>query len=230
MKTLQKPTQKRTSKLNTIYSKESFTVGYPDDSWNSSRRLLARCIRKGKPGPILDIGCGLGFFLECCQKFGVPCVGLEGSAYAVQAAKEREPALDIRQHDLEDSFPFKDGTFSIVMCNQVIEHLPKKTAQHALSESYRVLSNGGNLFVYSPSIANPQSYQSAHINLYSPKSLKKELAQVGFKKVKQLNHPLKFSWKPLIPFNKVIRALFVLFPLSFYSASANCIATKLQKE
>jgi SAM-dependent methyltransferase len=227
MKTLQKPTEKSTSKLNTIYGKESFAVGYPVDNWNSSRRLLARCIRKGKPGPILDIGCGLGFFLECCHKFGVPSVGLEGSAYAVQAAKEREPNLDIRQHDLEDPFPFKDGTFSIVMCSQVIEHLPKKTAQHALRESYRVLSNGGNLFVYSPSIANPQSCQSAHINLYSPKSLKKELTEIGFKKVKQLNHPLKFSWGPLIPLNKVIRAFFVLFPLSFYSASANCIATKL---
>jgi SAM-dependent methyltransferase len=230
MKNLQKPTKKNTPDSNTIYNEESFDFIYSDDSWNSSRRLLARCIRKGKPGPILDIGCGLGFFLECCHKFGVPSAGLEGSAYAVKAAKEREPHLDIRKHDLEDAFPFEDGTFSIVMCSQVIEHLPKKTAQHALRESYRILSNGGNLFIYSPSIANPKAREPAHINLHSPKSLKKELAEIGFKKVKQLNHPLKFSWKPLIPLNKVIRALFVLFPFSFYSASANCIATKLQKE
>lgn len=229
MKNLQKPTEKSTSKLNTIYKKESYAACYSDDSWNSSRRLLARCIRKGKPGPILDIGCGLGFFLECCHKFGVPSVGLEGSAYAVQTAKEREPHLDIRQHDLEDPFPFEDETFSIVMCSQVIEHLPKKTARKALRESYRVLSNGGNLFVYSPSIANPRSREPAHINLHSPKSLKKELSEIGFKKVKKLNHPLKFSWGPLIPLNKVIRALFVLFPFSFYAASANCMATKLQE-
>jgi SAM-dependent methyltransferase len=230
MRNLQKASEKSTPELNTIYNKESFALSYPGDNWNASRKLLARCIRKGKPGPILDIGCGLGFFLECCHKFGVPSVGLEGSAYAVQAAKEREPHLDIRQHDLEDPFPFEDETFSIVVCSQVIEHLPKKIAQNALRESHRVLSNGGNLFVYSPSITNPQSRQPAHINLHSPKSLKKELTGIGFKKVKHLNHPLKFSWKPLIPLNKVIRALFVLFPFSFYSASANCMATKLQEE
>ena len=76
-----------------------------------------------------------------------------------QAAKEREPHLDIRQHDLEDPFPFEKGTFSMVMCNQVIEHLPKETAHNALRESYRVLGSGGNLFVYSPSIFNREQAQ-----------------------------------------------------------------------
>jgi SAM-dependent methyltransferase len=227
---MQKPTELSAQKGPYIYSKEMFELAYPNSSWNSSRRLLARCIKKGKPGPILDIGCGLGFFVECCYKFGVPAIGLEGSADAVQLAKEREPLLDIRQHNLEEPLPFEKETFSIVMCSQVIEHLPSKTAQNALRESYRVLSNGGNLFVYSPSIANPHARQPLHINLHSPKSLKKELTAIGFKKVKHLNHPLKITWAPLTPLHNVTRALFVLFPLSFFSASANCIATKLQNE
>ena len=228
---MRKSAEMSDQELPRIYNKEMYELAYPDDTWNSSRKLLARCIKKGKPGPILDIGCGLGFFVECCYRFGVPSIGLEGSAYAVQAAREREPRLDIRQHDLEDPFPFEEGTFSIVMCNQVIEHLPKETAQNALRESYRVLGNGGNLFVYSPSIFNrEQAREPVHINLHSPKSLKKELTKIGFKKVKRLDSPLKLTWAPLTPLNKVIRALFMLFPLSFFSASANCIATKLEKE
>jgi len=228
---MRKTTEMSAQEFPCIYNKEMYELAYPDENWNASRKLLARCIKKGKPGPILDIGCGLGFFVECCYRFGVPSIGLEGSAYAVQAAKEREPHLDIRRHDLGDPFPFEEGTFSMVMCNQVIEHLPKETAQKALRESYRVLGNGGNLFVYSPSIFNrEQAREPVHINLHSPKSLKKELTEIGFNKVKQLNSPLKLTWAPLTPLNKVMRALFMLFPLSFFSASANCIATKTANE
>ena len=117
------------------------------------------------------------------------------------------------------------------MCNQVIEHLPKETAQNALRESYRVLGNGGTLFVYSPSIFNrEQAREPLHINLHSPKSLKKELSGIGFKQVKHLNSAPKFTWKPLTLLIKVIRPLFFLFPLSFFSASANCMATKIQED
>ena len=108
-----KSTKTRTQETSCIYSKEMYRLVYPDDNWNASRKLLARCMKKGKPGPILDLGCGLGFFVECCYRFGIPSTGLEGSAYAVQAAKAREPNLDIRQHYLEDPFPFKKEHFPL---------------------------------------------------------------------------------------------------------------------
>lgn len=211
-----------------IYTREMYALGYSRKSWRSSRKLLARCIRKGKPGPILDIGCGLGFFVECCYKFGVPCIGLEGSEHAVQAVKQRESNLDIRHHNLENPFPFENGTFSIVMCNQIIEHLTKEVAKHTLRESYRVLSNGGTIIIYSPSIYNKkEAMHPIHINLHSPRALKSELAEVGFKKVKSFNKSLKFELGLFNPLNKVIRILFTLFPLPFLSATANCVATKI---
>jgi SAM-dependent methyltransferase len=85
-----------------IYTREMYELGYSRKSWKSSRRLLARCIREGKPGLILDIGCGLGFFVECCYKFGVPCIGLEGSEYAVQAGVTR--LLSISAKKLRKTF------------------------------------------------------------------------------------------------------------------------------
>ncbi|KPJ58196.1 MAG: hypothetical protein AMJ42_03710 [Deltaproteobacteria bacterium DG_8] len=228
---MREQTHRNTVKEPYIYDREMYDLSYSHKSWNSSRKLLARCIRKGKPGIILDIGCGLGFFIECCYKFGIPCVGLEGSEYAVKAAKKREPNLDIIHHYLENPFPFEDGTFSIVMCNQVIEHLPKETAKSALRESYRVLGRGGNIIVYSPSIYNlKQVRDPTHINLHTPKSLKEELEEAGFRQVQGFNKSLKFELGPLNPLNKVIRALFTLFPLPFLSATANCIATKIEEE
>jgi SAM-dependent methyltransferase len=221
----------RTGPASTVYDRDLYELSYADADWNAARRLLARCIRKGKPGSILDIGCGLGFFVECCYRFGVPCTGIEGSAYAVEAARKREPGLDVRQHYLEDSLPFPDGSFSMVVCNQVIEHLPATTARHALREAYRVLSGGGAIFVYSPSIFNrTQAQDPTHINLHSPRSLKAELTAAGFGQVRGLNNPLKFTRGPLTPLNHVIRALFTIVPVSFLSSTANCMATKPEKE
>jgi len=228
---MQEHTQKKPVPEPYIYDKEMYDLSYSRKSWNSSRKLLARCIRKGKPGPILDIGCGLGFFVECCYRFGISCSGLEGSEYAVNAAKQREPNLDIRQHYLENPFPFQDETFSMVMCNQVIEHLPKETVRNALHESYRVLSEGGSIIVYSPSIYNlNQVMDPTHINLHSPRSLKRELKEAGFTQVGSFNKSLKFEWELLNPLNKLIRALFTLLPLPFLSSTANCIATKIKEE
>jgi SAM-dependent methyltransferase len=224
-------TKKNPVKEPYIYDKEMYDLSYSRKSWNSSRKLLARCIRKGKPGPMLDIGCGLGLFVECCYRFGIPCSGLEGSKYAVNAAIERESNLDIRQHFLEDSFPFEDETFSMVMCNQVIEHLTKETAQNALRESYRVLTEGGNIIVYSPSMYNlKQAADPTHINLHTPGSLKKELEKAGFTQVKSFNKSIKIEWGPFSFINKAARALFTLLPLPFFSATANCIATKTREE
>jgi SAM-dependent methyltransferase len=218
---------KANTATHSIYNREMYERAYPNDNWNNARRLLARCIRKGKPGLILDIGCGLGSFVECCYKFGIPCIGLEGSGYAVQTAKKREPNLDIRQHDLANRLPFDDETFYIVMCSEVIEHLPKTVARNAIKESHRVLKEGGTLIIYSPSLYNPeQAKEPTHINLHSPGSLKKELKALGFRKIESINKSLKFKLGPLNPLNKLIQALFFILPLPFLSASANCIATK----
>lgn len=220
-----------TKPASTVYDRDLYEFSYADTDWNAARRLLARCIRKGKPGHILDIGCGLGFFVECCHRFGVPCTGIEGSAYAIEAARKREPALDIRQHYLEDPFPFSDGGFSMVVCNQVIEHLPGATARHALKEAYRVLSRSGAIFVYSPSVFNRQQAKDpTHINLHSPRSLKAELNAAGFRQVRSFNNPLKFTRGPLTPLNHVIRALFTIFPISFLSSTANCMAIKPEED
>jgi len=214
----------------TVYDRDLYELSYADTDWNAARRLLARCIRKGKPGSVLDIGCGLGFFVECCHRFGVPCIGIEGSAYAVEAARKREPGLDIRQHYLEDLFPFSDGAFSMVVCNQVIEHLPGTTARHALKEAYRVLSGGGAIFVYSPSMFNrTQAQDPTHINLHSPGSLKAELTAAGFGQVRSFDNPLKFTRGPLTILNHVIRLLFTIVPVSFLSSTANCMAIKPEK-
>lgn len=49
--------------------------------------------------------------------------------------------------------PFKDETFDLLICEWVLEHLDKP--EKAIKEFYRVLKQGGHLFVVTSNILNP---------------------------------------------------------------------------
>jgi methionine biosynthesis protein MetW len=90
---------------------------------------------------ILDCGCGDGSFtLELAQTVGASDVyGIEVDPPRVAAARSR--GVHVELSDLNDAFPFEDGTFDIVHANQVIEHVV--SSDHFLREIRRVLMPGG---------------------------------------------------------------------------------------
>ena len=214
-------------KDHNIHSKETFKEAYKDRTWDFYRYHVAECIRFGQPGQWVDLGSGCGFFVECANRFGIPCVGLEGSQYAISKAKSRDPNIDVRQHFLGDKLPFENDSISTVVCNQVIEHLPREIAIRMLSECYRVLKLQGVLLIFSPSkYDTKQKKEQSHINLYTPKSLKSEVACVGFEIISARNAPREIFGSSFIA-RAFAHGLYFLFPFDFLSASANCIAIKL---
>jgi ubiquinone/menaquinone biosynthesis C-methylase UbiE len=103
-------------------------------------RFLSTVIREAKiinPKTILEAGCGEGFILERLYKanIGEKRMGFDFSDTAVTLAKKERPHLDIRKGNIYE-IPFKDNSFDLVICCEVLEHLddPKK----ALSELARV--------------------------------------------------------------------------------------------
>lgn len=213
-------------KGNNIHTEEMFKRAYGERDWNWYRNLVAECIRYGTPGKWLDLGAGLGLFVECARRFGIDCIGLEGSEYAVKTAKERFPSIDIRQHFLEDRFPLKDNSISTIMCHQVIEHLSNETMVFVLKECHRVLKQGGVMLIYSPSkYDRKQRFEKIHINLLTPHLARKELEKVGFRVIETPNSPKMFLGKSQIA-KHILSVVFKLFPLDYLSATANCIASK----
>ena len=183
-------------KGDNVHTREAFEKAYGNRDWNWYRGLVAACIQYGKPGKWLDLGAGLGLFVECTRRFGIDCIGLEGSEYAVKHAKKRFPEIDVRQHFLEDRLPFEDNSISTIMCHQVIEHIPKETGLFMLKESYRVLRKGGVILIYSPSKYNKKEKLAiTHINLNTPSSLKRHLESVGFKLSKHIPSKKDTFWK-----------------------------------
>jgi SAM-dependent methyltransferase len=65
-----------------------------------------------------------------------------------------------------DTFPFEDGSFDLVLCNEVIEHLGIDPF-HMLSEINRVLRRGGQLILSTPNIASTRGAAKMLLG-YSP--------------------------------------------------------------
>src|SRR5438552_14373106 len=72
-----------------IHSPEAFAQAYGQRDWRHYRWLVAVCVEHAEPGLVVDVGAGLGLFVEACLRYGLPCVGLEGSVYAVETARQR---------------------------------------------------------------------------------------------------------------------------------------------
>jgi ubiquinone/menaquinone biosynthesis C-methylase UbiE len=80
---------------------------------------------------VLDVGCGDGRILgELSQRYDA--VGADYAAYSVREAGPRA----IRASSA--ALPFPDRSFDLVLCSEVLEHLPKDILVSTLSEIERV--------------------------------------------------------------------------------------------
>lgn len=136
---------------------------------------------------ILDIGCGVGLFLKKAREENWDVFGIELSEIAINYAKKNYN-LDLIKGELKD-VKFKDNYFDVITMWEVIEHL--KNPKEELKEIFRVLREGGLLFLSTPNfnslnfflrkkdwcIINP----SDHIYYFIPETLKKFLINTGFK-------------------------------------------------
>jgi 2-polyprenyl-3-methyl-5-hydroxy-6-metoxy-1,4-benzoquinol methylase len=111
-----------------------------------ARELYARCREKGLPATprLLEIGCGLGYFLDCCFDVGFEVTGVEFSRSAA-AHVRRKYRFDVLEGALPD-IDLGDQRFDVICAFDVVEHLYDpvgsllKLAQHAAPSARLVLS------------------------------------------------------------------------------------------
>lgn len=102
------------------------------------------------PKALLDVGCGTGVFSMYAQeKTTCTLSGVDGSAYALQEARERGFTRVATIADLNSSaLPYPDSSFDFVLCKDVLEHLLNPL--HVVRECRRVLVNSGILLLHVP--------------------------------------------------------------------------------
>lgn len=104
---------------------------------NNFLKTLLKEAGKPKPQSVLDVGCGEGFTLQKLRenKIGEKLVGIDFSDRAIQIGKKLNPGISLKPGTIYD-IPFKDNSFDLVICSEVLEHL--EHPEKALLELRRV--------------------------------------------------------------------------------------------
>lgn len=131
----------------------------------------------GDPPAILDIGCGMGFFLDLMRQVGWETFGVEPSPDAAHHARSTLH-LKVYEGYLSD---FQSGhQYDVVSLWYVLEHVPNP--QEILRKAHQLLKPGGLLIVRIPN-------QTAAIDVW--------LARFGLKQYYLMNPPRHlFDYSP----------------------------------
>lgn len=121
-----------------------------DEAWLGVRRRAAfvRLLDawRDRPGRVLDVGCGGGWFLKAATEQGWTAVGVDLSPQAVRHAREVFGA-DARQGTLEAQ-AFAPGSFDLVTLWNVLEVIPDPLA--LLRAILPLVRPGGTLHLRTP--------------------------------------------------------------------------------
>lgn len=139
-------------------------------------------------GRLLDVGCGDGHFLAAAQERGWQAYGSEYGEGPRQRARER--GLEVRPAPFEPTAA-EAGGFDVVVAIEVIEHVthPREEVERMRA----LLRRGGCVYLTTPNfgsisrrITGPRwraiEYPE-HLSLFTPESLDRLLASIGFAKL-----------------------------------------------
>ena len=174
--------------LDVRYSESRAPRGrYPD---LLARELVRRAY--GRPGRLLDLGCGRGDQLAAFHRLGFDVAGVDVSERAPGLAA----GLPVEVVDLErDPLPFPDESFDFVFSKSVLEHLHEPAA--VVAKARAALRPGGVAVFMTPSwehsYRGPFYYEYSHVTPFTRQSLRLALEYAGLE-------PLEVSYFRQLPF------------------------------
>ena len=99
---------------------------------------------------VLEVGCGAGNNLWFCAREGFASAGIDGSASAIDYAKDRfaQEGLraDLRVGDF-GALPFASHSFDLCIDHAALSHTTSDGVRRAIAEIHRVLKPGGLFFL-----------------------------------------------------------------------------------
>ena len=152
---------------------------------NQYAHYFGAYLPSNKAASILEVGCGPGGFLLCCQQLGYTnTVGIDLSpqmvAFCHQHGFTQVFCVDVLTY-LNDCAE----QFDLVVMSDVLEHLTKPEVLATLRLIYQNLNVGGRIIIRVPNLSNPfnnhtQYGDFTHETAFTTKSLQQVLQVSGF--------------------------------------------------
>jgi len=151
--------------------------------------ILEEIERYANKGELLDVGCGIGYFMKIAVDRGWMAGGIELNERAIKTGRERYgiKMTKAKIEEIEDQ-----NRYDVVTLLDLIEHIPRPSEM--LKECHRVIKPGGVLAVLTPNVESLvcrilhegcSTFGKNHLQYYSKETLTRILEKSGFQ-------PLKF--------------------------------------
>jgi 2-polyprenyl-3-methyl-5-hydroxy-6-metoxy-1,4-benzoquinol methylase len=168
-----------------------------DDRWLPEAHRTLEKLRETAPiGTLLDVGSGMGAFLDLARQAGYRVSGVEFSEEGIQLTSERYE-IEVREGTIEEA-AFPNASFDVVHAWHVIEHV--FDLDSFIGEIHRVLRPGGVVVIGTESYAYPANAllrashflrgqcppavtSPQHSFVFSPSSLADCFTRRGFQKI-----------------------------------------------
>jgi 2-polyprenyl-3-methyl-5-hydroxy-6-metoxy-1,4-benzoquinol methylase len=139
-----------------------------------------------KTNRLLDVGCGIGYFLEVAKKRGWEVFGTEFTDQAIEICESKGIAMKKGVLDIHN---YPAESFDVITSFEVIEHINTPNAE--IQNMYSLLRKGGLLYVTTPNFNSTLRYYLGgkynvigwpeHLSYYTPATLKKLMLNHGLK-------------------------------------------------
>ncbi|MCB0754155.1 MAG: class I SAM-dependent methyltransferase [Flavobacteriales bacterium] len=182
------PTQ---NELNAVYEGYGRNDYLSELTIQAYERVLDTFEPYRKTNKLIDVGCGIGYFLEVAKRRGWEIYGTEFTEEAVKICEKKGASMQL---GVLNPSNYEAESFDVVCSFEVIEHINNPLEE--LGNFNKLLRKGGLVYCTTPNFNAVERYQLGadwnvlgypeHLSYYNPKTLKCVFSETGFKTKKVL--------------------------------------------
>jgi SAM-dependent methyltransferase len=131
-----------------VAAEKAIRLGHPSYIWRRVQDRRLSLIRQHvalEGRRILDVGCGIGMYVEKFRRFSHDVHGVDVDPEKVAQASCTLPNISEAP---AEALPFEADTFDVIMLHEVIEHVDDD--RRTIEEAVRCLKPGGQVIIFAP--------------------------------------------------------------------------------